>query len=188
MWLSSTHLFRACPSSAQRKLARSLAPAGEWEEAVSLADGSLQGSSGDPVDESKALLALGEAYRHGLNQEEAMRYYLEARNRAALSAHTDCWLWANLGMADSLFLIDDLDSAEKVIHAVIGYVRGSQQPYPLETLHARLSLMAVARVKGTPDLAGERELLAAYDVLGIAWPQQYLVSLGMGTARVPKRL
>lgn len=181
-----------CPreiSSAKRKLARALALRGDWEEALKEATESLLLAKADrnAIGEAKALLAVGESYRHGLNQVEAIRAYTASRNLAGKAGHVDCYLWAALGLADSLFLVGEMEEALASLRRLETFVQNSNQGYPLEALHISLSCAVIERRKGADVEAMLDDLVERYEIFGIRWPRTYVDHLRLGDQFIPKK-
>ena len=139
----------------------------------------------DGEAEAKAALALGEVYRHGLDQDTAISWYAQSRHLALLAGNVDCFLWAVIGLSDSRFLLGEDEVAGEILHRINKFVE--THPHPLETLHIRLSILAIACRKGY-DIAEEgTNLVHEYNVLGIHWPKDYLDSLKANIYNQPKR-
>jgi tetratricopeptide (TPR) repeat protein len=170
-----------------RLAARSLALSGKWDEAVSHGTKALNlaKQARDHNAEGKCALSLGEAYRHGLNQETAVKWYTASRDLSGRAGNTDCFLWAVLGLADSLFLLGDSDGAKDQIERLSNYV--TSHVHPLETLHIQLSKLAIAHKMGENTKDALKKVAAEYAVFEITWPQQYVHALIAGDSTQPKR-
>jgi len=178
-----------CPSaisSSGRKLARALALLGEWQEALVQAQESLR-TAVDPIGRAKALLAIGEAHRHGRNQGEALKNYTESRNLAGILGHVDCYLWAALGLSDSLFLVGERIEAESFLKRLEDFVLHGNQRYPLEALHIALSRAVISRVNGNNVEAELDSLIEKYEALGVKWPSSYVGCIRAGDYSIPKK-
>jgi glycosyltransferase involved in cell wall biosynthesis len=182
-----------CPSlveSVTRALARSLALSGLCDEAVTWGTKALDSAKqrSDLIAQAKASLALGEAHRHGRSDPTAIKWYESARDLSGKAGHTDCFLWSVLGLSDSLFLKGEIGVAKTALARFSGFVKNPKHIHPLETLHLRLSDLAIALVEGNPLDQQVDALLDEYALLGIQWPREYLASL-QATPRVlvPKR-
>lgn len=181
-----------CPeeiASAKRKLSRALALQGAWQEALKEGNDSLTlaKSTGDALAEAKALLALGEAYRHGLDQLNAIPAYVNSRNLAGKLGHIDCYLWAAFGLADSLFLVGELKEADSSLAKLEAFIQSSKQGYPLETFHMTLSRLVIAKRLGHDVDAEIDTLIAKYGELGVEWPGAYVYQLRLGNHSLPKK-
>jgi tetratricopeptide (TPR) repeat protein len=175
--------------SAHRKLGRSLALAGRWDEAVKHGEAALSQAKlrQDLEGEAKALLVVGEAYRHGLNQAEAINAYVRGRDLSGRAGNVDCFLWCMLGLADSLFLLEKRSETSRVLEAIKRYMEKASQPHPLESLHLRLSELTVRRANGE-DVALELEqTVAQYDRFDIGWPREYASQIQSADYSHPKR-
>ena len=170
-----------------RLAARSLALNGRWDEAVSHGNKAfeLARDRRDHNAEAKAALALGEAYRHGLNQANAVKWYTNSRDLAGRAGNTDCFLWAVLGLADSLFLLDDIPASAEQIEHLAKYV--NSHVHPLETLHTRLSRLSIACRSGGSVTAELWQIVEEYNTLGIIWPRDYVTAMVAGDFTHPKR-
>lgn len=183
---------RLCPEareSSHRKLGRSLALAGRWDEAIKQGERALAlaRERRDREGEAKALLVIGEGYRHGLNQGEAVRAYTLGRDLSGRAGNVDCYFWNVLGLGDSLFLLGQPGEAGRLLNAITVYMAGSAQHYPLEALHLKLSLLCVRHVAGEA-LDGEFDgLLELYKKLGVLWPIAYVDQICTGDYSHPKR-
>jgi tetratricopeptide (TPR) repeat protein/glycosyltransferase involved in cell wall biosynthesis len=178
-----------CPSaisSSGRKLARALALLGKCDEALDQAQKSLR-TAEDPISRAKALLAIGEAYRHGRNHVEAIKNYTESRNLAGILGHVDCYLWAALGLSDSLFLLGERDDAESFLKKLEDFVLHGNQRYPLEALHIAFSRAVISRVNGNDVDTEIGSLIEKYEALGVRWPRAYLDSVRAGDYSIPKK-
>jgi glycosyltransferase involved in cell wall biosynthesis len=172
-----------------RLAARSFALDGQLQNAVEYAtkafELSKERSNGDA--EAKSALALGEAYRHGLNQETAIQWYTKARDSAGRAGNADCFLWAVLGLADSLFLTCQYQTSADMINRIQEYVSNPSNIHPLETLHIKLSLLSATCQRGY-DINDElNDLLESYNALGITWPNKYAESLLAKDFTKPKK-
>jgi len=187
----STQHCQTLLASAIRSLARSLALGGLCDEAVRHAQESLAAakSSADRPAEAKAALALGEALRHGRDDDGAIRWYELSREISRRAGHTDCYLWASLGLADAKFLKLDWGGSALALEELATFLNGRSDVHPLETLHQRLSSESLLIMNDTTDRAAVAELLDSYSTLGIEWPREYVKALS-GTPRriVPRRL
>jgi tetratricopeptide (TPR) repeat protein len=172
----------SCPAeiaSTKRKLARALALQGNWQEAREEAMESLTlaKAEGNALGRAKALLAIGEACRHGLNQVEAIQAYTDSRNLAGKAGHVDCYLWAALGLADSLFLVGEVEEAAASLERLQSFVANSNQGYPLEALHISLSRAVIAQFKGESGGNSLGDIVSQYETLGVKWPRQYVAKV-----------
>ena len=96
---------------------------------------------------AKSALALGEAYRHGRNDDLAKTWYDQASDLSGRAGHVDCLLWSLLGLSDCAFLQDDLALATEILNRLGSFVQTETHTHPLESLHIRLSLLAIATVR-----------------------------------------
>jgi glycosyltransferase involved in cell wall biosynthesis len=183
------HKLSVEEESAERKLARSLALAGRWDIALDHARQALQMATQrlDESGQAKATLALAEAHRLGLNQSEAAEAYANSRDLAGRAGDVDCYLWAALGLADSLFLLGRDAVAEETLNRLASYLDAENHRHPLERLHLRLSKYALKLRAAASDLGDPKELIQEYEALGIVWPKEYLAQLGSGDFSHPKR-
>jgi tetratricopeptide (TPR) repeat protein len=173
---------------AKRKLSRSLALSGAWQEALSEANGSWLLSQGSPGSEkAKALLAIAEAYRHGLDQIQAIQVYSDSRERAAKSGHVDCYMWAALGLADSLFLVGEYGEASAILERLAGFIDEGRQRFPLERLHTELSRLVIGLREDREILPELDEVVTSYQRLGIEWVASYVDTVKAGDFTRPKR-
>lgn len=172
---------------AHRLVARSSAFTRRWDKAVRHAGMALDSAQKkrDRVAEAKAALALGEGYRHGLNQEMAIKWYKESRDLAGKAGNVDCFLWAVLGLADSLFLLDDLSSSADMVMRLQKYV--GNRVHPLESLHIKLSDLSILFRQGHSVADNLDQLVQEYGNLGIPWPREYVSSLAAQDYTQPKR-
>lgn len=182
-----------CPDAAagaHRKLARALALRGDWQDGLRHATIALalDRAKRNAVGEAKALLAMGEAHRFALNLTDAIVAYTQSRDLAAREGHIDCYLWAMLGLGDTLFLLRDLDQANQVLGKLEELLRESRQKYPLEALHLSFSRAVIARLRGEEAAEYVADLLSRYQALGITWPPRYLEAIDKGSLFVPKQL
>ena len=172
-----------------RLAARSLALYGRSEDAVThgMIPYNAASAKHDPDAQGKAALAIAEAYRHGLKQQEAIKWYAQAVETAQSVGNVDCYLWAALGLADSWFILDKANESSEILRPLQNYIKCHR--HPLETLHLRLSLLAVAcRYRRTLDIDGEMgHLVEEYRGLGILWPAQYVEWMKVGDFSKPKR-
>lgn len=173
---------------AHRLLARSLALAGECDAAVAHGHKALRAAQQrqDGDDEAKAALALGEGYRHGLDQRNAIPWYAHSRDLAGRAGNVDCFLWAVLGLADSLFLVGEVSDLPRIIDGVEQYV--ARHAHPLESLHIRLHRLSVRLRAGECDGTDCETLLDDYSTMGIRWPVKYITDLKRGEFTHPKKL
>jgi tetratricopeptide (TPR) repeat protein len=181
----------SCPreiAGAKRRLARALALKGMWQEALKEATESLLLAKADrnALGEAKALLAVGEAYRHGFNQVEAIRAYTDSRNLAGKVGHVDCYLWAALGLADSLFLVGEVEESLASLRRLETFVQNSDQGYPLESLHISLSRLVIEMFEDVDVDDRLDDLVARYETLGVQWPRTYVMRLRLGDRSLPK--
>jgi tetratricopeptide (TPR) repeat protein len=181
-----------CPTEiagAKRKLARALALQGAWQEALKEATESLllARADRDVLGEAKALLATGEAHRHGLNQVEAIKAYTNSRYLSGKAGHVDCYLWAALGLADSLFLVGEIDEALVSLARLESFVKSSNQQYPLESLHISFSKFVIEKRKGGDVDPTLDDIANNYQQLGVEWPRIYLDKLRNGDYSLPKK-
>ena len=139
-----------------------------------------------PVERAKALLAIGEAYRHGGKQGEAIKHYTESRNLASILGHVDCYLWSALGLADSLFLLGELKESEALLTKLDGFVEEGNQRYPLEALHISLSRAVISKVAGDNVDSELDSLIAKYEMLGVCWPRDYIARIRVNDYSIPK--
>lgn len=160
-----------------RTLARSLALAGEPDQAVPAASEALElAATLSPSATATANLALGEAHRHARRTGPAMDAYLESERVARLTGNRDCYLWAVLGASDSLRIDGHFESARERMAEAVHWVRSSGASHPLEALHFRLLELLLVRAQGDGNdveaiLGG---LLEDYAALGIEWPSAWL--------------
>jgi len=187
----STHHCTALVASATRSLARSLALGGYCDEAVRYADDSLKSakSSGNRVAEAKSALALGEAFRHGRDEDRAIKWYETSKDLSRRAGHTDCYLWASLGLTDARFLKHDWQGSAESLEGLSSFLHGRGDVHPLETLHLRLSSQSLLIIDSKGDPAEVMSLLAGYAHLGIDWPRQYIDALSNDPRTiVPRKL
>lgn len=177
-----------------RKRARSFAKADRCDEALLAADEAIQlaRETADPILEAQSFLAKGEALRYSFRQTEASDAYARAIQLSKECGHPDCFLWAALGLADSHFLGRRLKESRELLDWIRGVIATEGRRYPLETLHADLSLLAleIAEAARTPAILrghGAR-LLEAYSSMGIRWPSAYLDALFSSNQDMPRRL
>lgn len=170
-----------------RTLARSFALSGRWDIAVTHGTIALESARTrhDGESEAKAALALGEAYRHGLDQVSAIEWYTKSRDLAGQSGNVDCFLWAGLGLADSLFLLKEFPHSSDTIMRLKNYVEA--HAHPLESLHTRLSELSIALKNGEDVIQKCDQLCTEYKILGIDWPGAYFSALKQGDYTHPKR-
>jgi len=173
--------------SVRRLLARSYALNGSCDKAASEAMTALKMAkrNKDRSNEAKSALALGEAYRHGNNIESAAKWYRDSQDLSGRAGHVDCLLWSLLGLSDCEFLQDRLELASHTLQRLASII-GQTQTYPLESLHMRLSVLAIEIVKEVADKKNIELLLADYRALGIRWPVEYFDSLIRNGSRTPK--
>jgi glycosyltransferase involved in cell wall biosynthesis len=186
------HAEQECPSeieSVLRLLARSLALKGLSDEAVIHATQALAmaQSRKNGVDEAKAALALGEAYRHGRNDDLAKTAYTRAGDLSGMAGHVDCLLWSLLGLSDCVFLQGDLSAAKEILTRLGGFLESTRHTHPLELLHTRLSQIAIAVVERRASDAEIGALVSDYEALGIRWPAEYFDAIKKPGITVPKR-
>ena len=170
-----------------RLIARSLAFTPRWEEAVRHGTAAFESAKKrrDGEAEAKAALALGEAYRHGLNQVMAIDWYTQSRDLAGRAGNVDCFLWAVLGLADSLFILGEYADSAEMVERLKTYVES--HVHPLELLHIRLSLLSVTCREGKDSMKDLEQLVTEYEVLGVLWPREYVNFLKAGDFAHPKR-
>ncbi|MEJ0091352.1 MAG: glycosyltransferase family 4 protein [Limisphaerales bacterium] len=170
-----------------RLISRSLAFTSRWDEAIRHGMAALDSAKSrrDGEAEAKAALALGEVYRHGLNQPMAIKWYTDSRDLAGRSGNVDCFLWAVLGLSDSLFLLDDTSSSSDAVERLRTYV--DKHVHPLESLHIRLSLSSIECRRGQNVIMELEQLVSEYNDFGIQWPRQYVDCLKAGDFSRPKR-
>ena len=175
--------------SARRKLGRSMALAGRWDEALKQGQLALEmaRNRSDREDEAKARLVLGEAHRHGLNQAAAIAEYTGGRDLSGRAGNVDCYLWCVLGLADSLFLLKNHDDANVLLEGIERYLAGAAQQHPLETLHLKLSQLTVQHAMGADMSAALVAIPERYDDLGVRWPREYVAEVLAGDLSNPKR-
>lgn len=180
----SDNVERVC-----RLLARSLALNCRSDEAVRYATKALESAQGrrDGDAQAKATFALGEAYRHGLNQPMAIKWYTESRDMSGRAGDVDCFLWSVLGLADSLFLTGEYKSSADMVQRLKNYIDRPSHVHPLESLHIRLSLLSVACHEGYDIADDTTDLLDTYKGLGVIWPNEYVAALNAGDFTQPKR-
>jgi tetratricopeptide (TPR) repeat protein len=183
---------RWCPDeleTAHRKVGRSLALAGRWDEAIKHGEEARARARErrDGEGEAKALLVIGEGRRHGLNQAEAVKAYTLGRDLSGRAGNVDCYLWCVLGLADSIFLLGQRDEAHKLLRAIHTYIAGSSQRYPLESLHLTLSLLTVRKAAGESVDEDLENVLEQYRELGVQWPVAYVDEIRAGDYSHPKR-
>lgn len=171
--------------SCRRKLARSLALAGSPEavrEAFEALHALRRNEDEDGV--SKALLAVGEALRHGGSVSASIGFYEDARDMAQRIGDWDCFLWAVLCLADALLL---LDGREKEARLCLKELEGVFEPrtkrFPVEELHVRFS---IAILESDPSDSRIDDLVGEYKNFGITWPSSY-INLWRQGERQPKR-
>jgi hypothetical protein len=121
-----------------------------------------------------------------LNQVEAIRWYTDSRKLAATIGHIDCYLWAALGLADSLFLVGELDEADQVLARLKEHAETSVQRYPIEELHISFSRAVLASSRGIEIEAELDALVEAYLRLGVQWPRRFLEHVRKGDYALPK--
>jgi len=179
--------FEATVEKVHRLAARSFALYGRWDEAVVYGNKALESAKQkhDHDAEAKAALALGEAFRHGLQQPTAVKWYTDSRNLAGRAGNTDCFLWAVLGLSDSLFLLSDVSGSREQLNRLQQYF--GSHVHPLEMLHLRLSLLSSSCKEGTNVVADMNKLVLEYATLGITWPREYADGLANGDFSRPKR-
>jgi len=141
----------------------------------------------DSGAEANGQFTLGEAYRHGGEQLQAVESYKTARDMAGRVGDTDCFLWSVLCLADSLFLLKDYPSALGFIQRLEKYVNHPAHTHPLESLHIQLSAEAVRCVQGQQNSDALKNLVDKYKQLGITWPATYVSALLEGQYNTPKR-
>lgn len=190
------HLFDIaashCPhliESVSRSLARSLALNGLCDEALKYATESHTSAKSrqDMFAEAKSALALGEAFRHGRNDAEATIWYTQSRDLSSRAGHTDCFLWSTLGLSDCAFLEGEIEKSRKCLNSIWQVIDNKAHIHPLETLHVRLSKLAIELLHGenSNELA---QILKDYSSLGIRWPVDYFDMLSRQPKNVvPKR-
>jgi glycosyltransferase involved in cell wall biosynthesis len=173
----------------KRKLARALALSGHWDLGVKHATEALGlAKTRNDVDAiGKAAFAIGEANRLGLNQHEAIDGYEIARDSAARTGNVDCYLWATIGLADSLFLLKNFDEAEKILMEISAFVQKPEHNHPLESLHIEISLLAIQEARKSPPTIESETLVARYDGLGISWARHYVEAIKSGDFSNPKK-
>jgi hypothetical protein len=118
---------------------------------------------------------------------EAIKAYTLGRDLSGRAGNVDCYLWCALGLSDSVFLLGQGDEARQVLQAIESYFSGSTQKYPLESLHLRLSLLAVRHANGEPVASDLEETLANYHRLDVTWPDAYVKKLLAGDYSHPKK-
>ncbi len=159
--------------SCYRKLSRSLSLNGEWVAALDLASKAAEMTEkrGFKKGEPLSLLAIAESYRHGLDFQKAITYYKKSQSLAAGMGHTDCYLWAALGLCDALYL--NQENPKKLLLKLETYLKANKNSYPLEKLHVSLSLFSItARYEGINDYP--TSIIEQYEELGIKWPKSYV--------------
>lgn len=175
--------------SALRDLARSLALADNRSgEAETVARQAVE-LAGNGLERAKAYLAIGEAYRHRRDQHSAIDGYLESIRWATTIGHYDCLIWSSLGLADSLFLQGKLEDLEQPLSTVEKILSDPHRHFPLETLHYRLSALALKIRQDGPigNRQGARSLVAQYSKMGVTWPKRYMESILRSSFTVPKK-
>lgn len=170
--------------SCRRKLARSLALA-QRSEALEEALAALRAlkDSQDEDGVAKALLAVGEALRHGGSIGASIEYYENARGQAQRVKNWDCFLWAVLCLADALLLDGQENEARLCLEELDGIFQLPTKRFPVEELHFRFSIAILEYDPLDPRID---DLVADYKKIGIMWPSAYVNSWRQGD-RQPKR-
>ena len=116
-----------------------------------------------------------------------MKWYSQSRELSQLAGHVDCFLWSALGLADSLFLQGEIVASTETLNELQAFLKQSGHIHPLESLHIRLSSCAIQIAQGMDQTASIKELIDAYQSLGIAWPVEYFAMLRETRSRIPRR-
>lgn len=175
--------------AAHQKLARSLVLSGSWDRALHHAEIAcrLAQARHDGAAEAKACLAVGEAHRYALALQAALESYLRARDLAGKCGNVDCYLWAVLGMADCLFMLDRCSEAEELLSSLIAYLTEEGHEHPLETLHVRFSLAVVQFRLKKVDAQSLKHFATEYQSRSIYWVEGYLTAVEALDFSMPKR-
>lgn len=104
---------------------------------------------------------------------------------AGRAGNVDCWLWAILGLSDSLFLLGDTDASAELIRRPKKYVEA--HIHPLESLHIELSLRSIDYRTGKDALAALDAVVLKYSALGITWPVEYVSALRSNDFTRPRK-
>ena len=170
------HLPRLLFARCLRTLARALARAGRYQEAVDAAQQAIKIAKDKEArrDEGNGHLALAEAWRHSGDYKLAIDSYASALTVAKELANRDSLLWSTLGMSDALLLLHNLGAAKKELVHLGSFLANGRDIYPLEHCHWNLSL---ATIGWLCDDDGSREALSAavddYRRFSIEWPAEY---------------
>ena len=107
---------------------------------------------------------------------------------ASQTGNVDCYLWAVIGQADSLFLIDQDDEAIGLLERISEYIDESpQHQHPLESLHIRLSLLCLRQKSDGSAISELNAAVEEYEQLGVRWPREYVAKIADGDFSHPKR-
>ncbi|MCX2483524.1 glycosyltransferase [Pedobacter sp. MR2016-24] len=172
--------------SAYRKLSRSLSLGGNWRTALEygVKASEMARKKGLNMGECTSSFAVAEAYRHGLDFDNAKTWYSNARDEATKTANTDCYIWSALGLADTHFLTQE--NPMEPLTKLQEYLNKYNNSYPIEKLHVELSIYA-ARVRFENLDTYPADLIKLYEDLGINWPKSYIKLLLEGDFSNPKK-
>lgn len=160
-------------------LVRSLVFVGEWSEGKKIGTGALELAKENNLIKTRGTchFALAECYRYGELFSEAICEYNHSSKIAQQIANRDCFLWAQLGLADTYFMKGAIDEAVKSLMPVQDIVNAYQANYPLESRHWKLSIACIDFIKKSQKNNELHASASAYDALGISWPQEYIEAL-----------
>ena len=162
-----------------RSLVRSLAFFRAWKEGREIGAKALQMAKENNLikEVGNCHLSLGECYRHGGQLQKAIHEYKDASRIAQKIANRDSFLWSQMGLADTYFILSETSNARKNLELVQAIVEGREGRYPLESLHWKLSEASIKFVLG--EIASGDLAAAAndYNDLGISWPRNYVKAL-----------
>ena len=164
---------------AERRLARSLALVGLCEEAVKHATNALSIAQTHEKgrDQGNAYLALGEAYRHGYQQNKAIENYLLAVKIAAKSANWDSFLWSSICLADSYLLDGKYSESRKTLGYLDHLLHKEEEKFALEELHWRFSICTLDVIEGEKSKTQLDRVIQEYQQFDIKWPREYIIEI-----------
>lgn len=168
-----------------RKMSRTLSLSGNIDRAIEFATKAIEFDSRtiDTNIDPAISLAFGEAYRHGKKWKDAIEWYSSSIKLAEIDGDTDCFIWAMIGLGDSLFL-DNQDPID-INSRLMNFLDKYGTTYKLEKLHLNLNTFARAAKYEQMPLYPE-QLIQEYKNLGIFWPADFITSVMHGDFTKPK--
>jgi glycosyltransferase involved in cell wall biosynthesis len=166
-----------------RDHSRTLSLAGKADEAKSFAQLAIDNAGDDHLPRAKAMLAMGEAFRHSREYEEAINFYESAIRLARLAAHPDCLLWSYIALADAHALFGNIPAGLDSLLQAERIIAEPERIYPLETLNARFTRAVIDQ-----KFDGVSILIQGYEQMGVPWPRRYVEDVRSGKPKYPMPL